>query len=494
VEHRNALILLAVCLAGWAIVGLIFRDELASLSDGLAKPAQSDVKRAPAGAAPPPKPVDVAVHSQAGLTSRAQDLLYAAQYDELEQLLEQLRQDAARDPATREFALLQAYFAFENTESRMREELDAWLQVRPESAAALSARSRHRIEAAWDRRGGGYSAEVAKDAMADFERLLGLARQDAEAALAKVPDHPVAWSNLIRATCGTEGASGLTPLIERLQEQAPASYTAHRVVLNFLQPRWGGSYEVMARYAEMAQAERARNARLEVLRGYPHWAAGEDARTDKDHAKAVEHYNRALAFGEEPDFLSSRSRALRHLFRFKEALADMTARHEHFASRESKEALDEAQAGMREDAYKLHRANQDAEAIKAYQAFLEVWPDDEDVLFYFAQVSSRMNHYNEALRAYRRVIEMNPTRFEAVQGADHTLAREKRWNEILPLWDAYLARVPDSAQGWFEQGGTYYQMGDLPKAYANVVKACELKFDQACAWKQRLSQHPGLKG
>lgn len=493
-RDKNALVLLALVSAAWLAIGLTFKDELRALVLGA---VQLQGRGQQAGerlgrVAPPVKPVSVEVHSEPELENRARRLLYEARYAELEQLLEQLHQDAARDPAN-EFRLSQAYFAFEDTESRMREELDVWIQLRPDSSEAIIARAGHRVEAAWARRGGGYSAEVAKDAMADFARLLDLATRDAEAALVKAPDHPVAWRNLIRAACGSTGASALVPLVRRLGEHAPASYTAHKVVMNFLQPRWGGSYTAMEQYAERAQAGRARNPRLEILRGFPYWAAGVDAASAEDYVKAVELFDRALSYGADGDFLEDRSRALKKLLRFKEAMADMKARHESFPTRRSKGALDDAQKDMRDIAYDLHRAKEDVQAIKAYEAFLEVWPDDEDVLFYQAQVSSRLNHYGEAMRIYRRVIELNPTRFEAVKGADQVLAREKRWNEILPLWDAYLSLVPDNGEAWFEQGGTYYQMGDIRRAYANTVKACELKHDAACAWRQRLAGHPALK-
>jgi tetratricopeptide (TPR) repeat protein len=488
--------LLAALVAVALVAVIFFSDELRRVGWAVqyAVKARQEPAQAPrARATPPVKPAEFKGSAEPELQNKVRDLLYAAKYAELEQLLEKLRQDTARDPGN-EYQLLHAFGAFEDTESRMREEIDAWIEQHPDSAAARIARGGQRTEAAWERRGTKSSAEVADDAMADFSRVLELAKKDAELALARVPDHPVAWRLLIRASGGTQGAGALEALIPRVQQQAPASYLAHRNVLMFLQPRWGGSYAAMEAYAEAAQAARDKNPRLEVLRGYPYWAAGYTAQVAKDHDQAIALYDRALRFGEDPVFLSDRANALMRALRFKESLADLARVHERFPTRESKKQLDEAQSKMRNSAYALHRAKDDAQALKAYTAFLEVWPDDEDALFYSATVSSRLNHYGEALRGYKRVLALNPEHFEAVKGADQVLAYEKRWPEILALWEDYLGRVPDNGQAYFERGGTYFQMHDIPNAYKNAAKACELKVDAACAWKQRLASHPSVKG
>lgn len=495
-QDRTLWILLAAAGAFWGTIGALYHEEIRAVA-GVLMAGQEARKgarheQARANPAPPAKPVEFSLLTEPELENQALRLLYEAKYEELEQLLEQLRLAAASDPA-QEYRLQQGYHAFEDLQSRTREEIDAWIQARPQSVEALIARSTQRIEAGRERRGGAVSKDVAEDAMADFTRLLELAKKDAETALARWPDHPVAWRCLIRASAGTAGADALPELADRLLQQAPASYTAHRAVLFYLQPRWGGSYLAMEQYAEMAQAQRERNPRLEVLRGFPYWAEGVDAASRKDYERAYALHTRALSFGDEASFLDDRAKALKRLLRFREAVTDLETLHARFPSRASRKSLEAAKEDMREIAYDLARDKKTAEAIRAYESFLEVWPDDEDVLFYMAQAASQLNHYADAMRAYRRVIELNPRRFEAVQGADYTLARERRWEQILPLWDAFLELEPEHGEAWFEQGGTYFQMGNIPKAYANAAKACELGHQPACAWKQRLSQHPSLK-
>lgn len=495
-QDRSLWILLAAAGVFWGAIGALYHEEIRSVATAvMAGPGGGPAARreqARANPAPPARPVEFSLLAEPELEVQALRLLYEAKYEDLEQLLEQLRQAAASDPA-QEYRLQQGYYAFEDLQSRTREEIDAWIQARPQSTEAVVARSVQRIEAAWARRGGGYSKEVAEEAMADFRRLLALAKLDAGTALAHWPDHAVAWRSLIRAACGSEGTDVLPDLIDRVMQQAPASYTAHRTVLHFLQPRWGGSYAAMERYAEMAQSQRERNPRLQVLRGFPYWAEGVDAASDKDYERAYTLHTRALSFGDEASFLDDRAKSLKRLLRFREAMTDMETRHTRFPTRASSKALNDARKDMREIAYDLGRNNKTAEAIRAYESFLDVWPDDEDVLYYMAQAASQLNHYADAMRAFRRVIELNPRRFEAVKGADYTLARERRWEQILPLWDAFLELEPEHGEAWFEQGGTYFQMGNIPKAYANAARACELKHQPACAWKQRLSQHPSLK-
>ena len=440
----------------------------------------------------PAKPTAFELHSEPELTNSTRKLLYEARYAELEQQLELLRQDAARDPAN-EYRLIQAYSAFDDAELRMREEIDAWIQERPESGEALIARARQRAESASKRRGGGFAKEVAEEAMADFGRLMELSAKDAERAIVKLPQHPVAWMTLLRASCGTVGTDCLNGLAQRIDEQVPASYAVHKTAMHYMQPRWGGSYRMMEKYAEYVQKHAAKNPRLAILRGFPSWAAGEDAYTAKNYQAAYELYDRALAFGEDGSFFHDRANALIKLNRYGEALADLRRWHERWPSKDSAEALDGVRKRMREAAYDLHREKKHEEALQAYDAYLEVWPDDEDAHFYRAELANQLDKYGEALRSYRRVIEINPTRFEAVKGADHTLAREKRWDEILPLWAAYLALKPEHGEAYFERGGTYFQMGDMRNAYENAAKACDLGHAPACAWRNRLKTHPSLK-
>lgn len=444
-------------------------------------------------AQPPATPARFATPTEPQLEDQVRALLYATRYAELEELLERVHQDYVREAAN-EYRLYQAYAAFGGEEARLREEIDAWVQARPDAYQARLGRAVQRVELAWVRRGRKFSRDVAPEAKEDFVRLLQLAGEDIEAVLAATPGHPLAWRARIRIAGGVGGASAAFAQGEGLARDAPGSYLAHKALINFLQPRWGGSYAAMESYAAQAQVRAGENPQLGVLLGFPYWARAKDIEERDDYDNAIAYYDKALAYGDEAYFLQDRSDALLKLLRFKEAMADMQRENQRFPTHKTRKALDGAPDRMRKRAYELHRAQEHVRAMRAYDAFLELWPDDEDVLLYQAQILADLNRYAEALRNFRRVIQLNPTRFEAVQGADHALAREQRWNEILPLWNAYIERTPDKAEAYMERGGTYFHMQDMAEAYANAARACELGLETGCAWKARLATHPAARG
>jgi hypothetical protein len=58
----------------------------------------------------------------------------------------------------------------------------------------------------------------------------------------------------------------------------------------------------------------------------------------------------------------------------------------------------------------------------------------------------------------------------------------------VPIWDAYLARHPDDARGWFERAGTYAHLRRATEALDDAHKACSLGLADACTWETRMRQ------
>ncbi|WP_426753819.1 hypothetical protein [Myxococcus sp. Y35] len=81
-----------------------------------------------------------------------------------------------------------------------------------------------------------------------------------------------------------------------------------------------------------------------------------------------------------------------------------------------------------------------------------------------------------------------PEDFRAVQQRDYALARERRFKEILPLWDAFLARNPDHGLAYLERSGTHFHLRDLKAALADLKKACDLGVNKGCARARHLER------
>lgn len=140
----------------------------------------------------------------------------------------------------------------------------------------------------------------------------------------------------------------------------------------------------------------------------------------------------------------------------------------------------------RDQAFDLHRAQKWAEAIAVYDELLRESERDAELSYWRGMAHWSLNHADQALQDFRRVIELQPTNFDAHRSADRILSRQRRWDEVLEIWDRYIGRVPTNAEAHFERGGTNFHKGNLAAAQADAAKACELGKSEACSWAERL--------
>lgn len=155
------------------------------------------------------------------------------------------------------------------------------------------------------------------------------------------------------------------------------------------------------------------------------------------------------------------------------------------------ERIAEQRDDRRNDAFRAHHDKKYDRAIAIYNELLRSQPRDAELLYYRAGAHWQMGHADAALEDYRAVLALQPGNIEAVKTVDRILAREKRWDEILPLWNEYLRAVPNDAEAHFERGGTYSHKGDLEAARADARKACELGHKRACTMAKYLDARIG---
>lgn len=140
----------------------------------------------------------------------------------------------------------------------------------------------------------------------------------------------------------------------------------------------------------------------------------------------------------------------------------------------------------REQAFRLHRERKWAEAVAAYDELLVETARDAELHYWRGMAHWQLGEPDRALRDFRRVIELEPANFDAHRDADRILSGQRRWDEILEMWNRYIARTPADARAYFERGGTNYRKGDLTAAQADAARACELGNAEACPWAERL--------
>src|SRR5262245_3437348 len=151
------------------------------------------------------------------------------------------------------------------------------------------------------------------------------------------------------------------------------------------------------------------------------------------------------------------------------------------------------QQQRREEAFRLHRAEKWEEAVTRYDQLLGEWEPDGELHYYRGAVHWQLNHPDQALDDFRRAIELAPTNFEAHRSADRLLSQQRRWDEVLEMWNAYIARMPADAAAYFERGGTNFHKGDLAAAQADAAQACRLGKADGCVWEARLKTRAGSR-
>ncbi|MDM4772964.1 DUF4034 domain-containing protein [Solimonas sp. SE-A11] len=412
-------------------------------------------------------------------------LLALHQHEELEHLLDQYRIGALWSVSEGEDSLIVAYQSFLRHDSEMLARLDAWVEARPESYQPYVARAFSRVEAGYAARGSKLSNETKPEQFELMGRYMKLAEDDARRAIALQPQNVAPYRVLVLAA-GASGASGMLEAAPEALELFPDSYNLHANIIFRLQPKWGGSFDAMTRFAKLAQQHASKNPKLKTLLGYPDWARGEAARLAGRQEEALDHYNKALSWGSEPDFLKGRNRTARHLKQFKLAFDDARRYHQLRPWQEGDSASDDLTKATTNDAWKhtgnAYRAGNLEEAIAGYTLLLEQNPADATALTWRGTSLCRQGNFNPALTDLKAATGLAPKSQEANGNLIACLAYQSRFKEAIAVQEAYLKEVPDDAASLFMLGRLQAQAEVSNNGADAMRKACDLHHADACTF------------
>lgn len=182
--------------------------------------------------------------------------------------------------------------------------LDAWVQARPRSAWARTARGKLLVSWAWQARGSGYADSVTEEGWRLFRERLLRARQDLEAAveLEGTGARGRAASTLISVAMGLSLGRTVAERWLRVARESDDALEADERMLNFLMPKWHGDEAAMWAFARAAVEAHADDpawldlldvAHQESSRLTPDWKEYQRQRAaelDALQAKIVERY------------------------------------------------------------------------------------------------------------------------------------------------------------------------------------------------------------
>ncbi|PLY04962.1 MAG: hypothetical protein C0622_01985 [Desulfuromonas sp.] len=225
------------------------------------------------------------------------DLLDSRQYAELTTLLEGVQEEFERGPGPNlDFREIQAFQTFSVPYSVRKELHDEWVEKFPDHYAPYLARAEFYRGLGWKSRGGKWASETSEEQFSGMHHYFDLALIDYTAALERNPRLLVAYDAMIDIS-RAHNSWQQDELIQQAQALFPASYQLYKGILLAKLPRWGGSYAEMTSYVHQATAYSDQNPDLVMLYGKAYVDKAWYARRKGDYQKAIELYNKALAYG-----------------------------------------------------------------------------------------------------------------------------------------------------------------------------------------------------
>ena len=256
--------------------------------------------------------------------------LHTRNFDALDNQLTSYQRKFEQDLAQEETVPI-AFASFATADPGDGERLEEWVTRSPESFAAHLAFADYLFHQGWITRGEGSGSTISDGRMGRMSTFVDRGGKEVEAALRIDAKLTFAYGLVIRAARNESSLEALRTIAQRGLQQVPASFLVRVAFMEAQLPRWGGSYEAMAKFAAESQQYPKLNPRLHLLLGMIDWAEGCEGAA-KDPGAAIGYYNRAIQEGDYSRFYASRGAAYCWIKNYAAALKDLNRAVELFPS------------------------------------------------------------------------------------------------------------------------------------------------------------------
>jgi tetratricopeptide (TPR) repeat protein len=186
--------------------------------------------------------------------------------------------------------------------------VEAWAIARPDSYIAMLGKGYTWSELSFKRRGKAYSNKTKEYQFSQMREASIVAR---EALLRSIELEPTttAYTALIELSALGSGKEEERKYFEEGLELDPDSYVVRSTFLNYLVPKWGGSYREIREVIEDIKPRVSRNPELRPLLAFEEYALSEEALDHGYYEEAVKLSTAALRKADKQWFYSVRARA-----------------------------------------------------------------------------------------------------------------------------------------------------------------------------------------
>jgi tetratricopeptide (TPR) repeat protein len=414
-----------------------------------------------------------------------------------------------------EYWPIDAAHTFNSAEPELDPLLEAWSKHSPDSFAPELARAAHSVAVGFARRGGKWASETSAGDMNAMEEAFKGALRHLDRAAALRPGLVAGRGFEINVlyVLGRDPR----PALNAALRICPSCFRVRVSFIKSLRPRWGGSYEAMAAFAnESAHAE---NPRLRLLAGYVDHDKAETLAHEKKLDDALAAIERACALGEFWDFLDERAKIQTLRGDLEKALADADralelrpgspevlferaevhgrAKRFEAAGRDLLEGLKAnptdpgarriaswVARGLAREGWRAHTEGRRDDALRCLDLAAVLAPGDAEIGGWRARV---IEAGGKDLAALEAASSEAPDDFQAAQRLDYALARKGEFAKVVQMWDAFLGRHPDHGRAHLERGGALFHLRRLADAHSAAQKACELGVSEGCARARQLA-------
>ncbi|MEO8878141.1 MAG: DUF4034 domain-containing protein [Polyangiaceae bacterium] len=425
-------------------------------------------------------------------------------------------QDAFEADVKKEYWIFDASEAFSSAEPGIKDQLDAWVMATPDSFAPYLARAAHWEAVGHARRGGKFVSQTSRGDLNAMSDAFVPARADLAKAISLRPKLVAARRLQMRVAEQNGARNEIDQLIADSLAIAPDSYQIRVTYLFYSVPKWGGTMELMNDFARSSRS--SKNPKMRLLQGYPDWARAHIENRAKDRAAAMAAINRACAIGDNPDFLEERAslkdeagdipgaildldRAIalhpgKSDFLAERATLALRANDFEAAGHFMLEALridpTEERArtnypnvvqGLVYQTSELHKSGNDKDALRVIDLGADLAPSNTDVQkwrMWILSGSEKGTAAGAAAAATAKNSGTVPDDIDEVRKMDYALAAQDKFADIVPLWDAYIAKHPNDGRAYLERGGTHIHLGERDLAGQDALKACDLGINEGC--------------
>jgi tetratricopeptide (TPR) repeat protein len=229
-------------------------------------------------------------------------------------------QSAVEKDFRNEYLVLDAYQVFTPYCKGLPAFLEKWRELYPQSANPWAGLAKYYHITGWEIRGGNWTCNTPPDQLEIMKQLFDSSLICIDSALKINPKQFICYPILIDMT-GTAGYQKRQfEAFKSAIEAYPYCFMTWATYIEGLEPRWGGSYDIMQRVIGWSVPFQECNPRLKTLQGLIYYDLGN---TSHDYNEAAGYYTKALQYGKLAKFYYKRAVLNQEFNHWEEALVDI---------------------------------------------------------------------------------------------------------------------------------------------------------------------------